>query len=71
MNHDALNHDALKQDALKQEDLKKTQGQEGHMDTGEKLSHRQKEVLSIYKKFNKANRHKMEPIPVCKIPSGL
>ncbi len=35
------------------------------------LSLRQKEVLSIYKKLNKMNRHKMEPIPVCQIPNSL
>ncbi|MBF0378877.1 MAG: NAD(+) synthase [Desulfamplus sp.] len=35
------------------------------------LSSRQKEVLSIYRRFNNMNRHKMEPIPVCKIPYGL
>lgn len=35
------------------------------------LSERQKEVLSIYRRFNKANRHKMEPIPVCWIPSEI
>lgn len=29
------------------------------------LSDREKEVLSIYTKFNKQNRHKMVPIPVC------
>lgn len=28
---------------------------------------RQKEVYYIYNKFNKQNKHKMEPIPVCKI----
>jgi NAD+ synthase len=33
------------------------------------LTKRQKEVLSIYQKFNRANKHKMEPIPVCIIPS--
>ena len=31
------------------------------------LSIRQKEVLNIYQKFNRANQHKMNPIPVCKI----
>ncbi len=36
---------------------------------GKRLDARQKEVLSIYNKFNGANRHKMEPIPVCRIPS--
>ena len=35
------------------------------------LSPRQKEVLSIYRKFRKANRHKMEPIPTCQIPDDL
>ena len=28
---------------------------------------RQKEVITIYEKFNKQNKHKMEPIPVCNI----
>ena len=32
------------------------------------LSNREKEVLKIYKSFNTANKHKMSPIPVCKIP---
>ncbi len=32
---------------------------------------RQKEVLAIFKKFNRTNRHKMEPIPVCIIPEDL
>ena len=32
------------------------------------LSKREKEVMSIYKSFNSSNRHKMVPIPVCKIP---
>jgi len=31
------------------------------------LSDRQKEVLKIYKKLNKNNQHKMNPIPVCTI----
>ncbi|MBF0301522.1 MAG: NAD(+) synthase [Desulfamplus sp.] len=35
------------------------------------LSSRQKEVLSIYRKFNRMNRHKMEPIPICLIPDEL
>lgn len=33
------------------------------------LSERQKEVLSIYRRFNRVNKHKMEPIPVCVIPT--
>ncbi len=32
------------------------------------LSKREKEVMNIYKSFNSSNRHKMLPIPVCKIP---
>jgi NAD+ synthase len=35
------------------------------------LNNRQKQVLEIYKKRNRANRHKMEPIPVCVIPNNL
>ena len=31
------------------------------------LTKRQIEVLRIYEKFNKQNKHKMVPIPVCKI----
>ena len=33
------------------------------------LSERQQKVLDIYKSRNKANKHKVEPIPVCVIPS--
>lgn len=32
---------------------------------------REREVFEIYKRFNTVNRHKMLPIPVCKIPEGL
>jgi NAD+ synthase len=35
------------------------------------LTDRQKEVLEIYQRFNRTNRHKMEPIPVAKIPNHL
>jgi len=35
------------------------------------LSDRQKEVLEIYNRLNRANRHKMEAIPVCTIPQEL
>lgn len=35
------------------------------------LSERQKEVLAIYRRFNRLNQHKMLPIPICKIPLGL
>lgn len=32
------------------------------------LSKRQLEVLTIYRKLNRQNKHKMEPIPVCLLP---
>jgi len=33
-----------------------------------KLSIRESEVLAIFRKLNKVNQHKMNPIPVCNIP---
>ena len=35
------------------------------------LSKREKEVLTIYNKLNTQNQHKMQAIPVCKIPIEL
>jgi len=35
------------------------------------LNKRQKEVLAIYRRYHRANRHKMEPIPICTIPESL
>ncbi|SPH17022.1 NH(3)-dependent NAD(+) synthetase [Defluviimonas aquaemixtae] len=35
------------------------------------LGARQAEVLALYERLNAANRHKMEPIPVCPIPDAL
>lgn len=35
------------------------------------LNERQTDVLAIYKRLHRANLHKMEPIPVCNIPSTL
>jgi NAD+ synthase len=35
------------------------------------FSERKKEVYEIYLKLNKANKHKMDPIPVCLIPEKL
>jgi NAD+ synthase len=35
------------------------------------LSKRQETVLDIYTTLNKANQHKMRPIPVCEIPKEL
>jgi NAD+ synthase len=36
----------------------------------ESLDARQREVMEIYQKLNKANKHKMEPIPVCILPEN-
>ena len=35
------------------------------------LTQKEKEILRIYKKFNTANQHKMNEIPVCIIPKHL
>ncbi len=35
------------------------------------FNNRELEVFKIYKRLNKNNRHKMLPIPVCKIPQNL
>lgn len=40
-------------------------------DDTSKLTARQREVLAIYRSFHRANRHKMQPIPVCHIPNEL
>lgn len=42
-----------------------------HSESKTELNSRQKVVLEIYKKRNLANKHKMEPIPVCMIPNLL
>lgn len=36
-----------------------------------KFNGREKEVFTIYQQRNRANKHKMDPIPVCNIPSKL
>lgn len=37
----------------------------------EDFSHREKKVFEIYNHLNLVNRHKMESIPVCKIPNSF
>ena len=32
---------------------------------------RKREVLKIYNRYNNSNKHKMNPIPICEIPSNL
>ena len=32
------------------------------------ITNREKKVLNIYKSLNNKNKHKMTPIPICKIP---
>ena len=39
--------------------------------TADDFTERKKDVLKIYKRYNTANKHKMTPIPVCKIPNKL
>ena len=39
-------------------------------DDGRPLSKRQKQVMDVYRKLHSANKHKMEPIPVCIIPDA-
>ncbi len=39
--------------------------------TAEDFEGRQREVFEIYHKFNRAAQHKMNPIPICKIPDDL
>jgi len=36
-----------------------------------RLSDRQRDVLAIFRRLNRINKHKMEPIPVCMIPDSL
>lgn len=35
------------------------------------LSRRERQVYDIYLRRNRANRHKMEPVPVCRIPEDI
>ena len=35
------------------------------------LTTRQEKVYEIYKNLNSKNKHKMNPIPVCKVPPSL
>ena len=44
---------------------------ESNTASDEKLTAREKEVLAIYTRLNRANQHKMNPIPVCEIPASL
>jgi len=37
----------------------------------EGLSHREKQVLALYRKLHRKNRHKMQPIPVATVPEDL
>lgn len=39
--------------------------------TKDDFSGREKDVFVIYKSYNKANKHKMIPIPICEIPCKL
>jgi NAD+ synthase len=39
--------------------------------TPEDFEGRERTVFEIYKRYNSANKHKMNPIPVCEIPDNL
>src|SRR5690606_26731749 len=41
---------------------------ESERKTADEFSDRKKEVFSIYKRYNTANKHTMVPIPICAIP---
>lgn len=47
--------------------MKEYEGGKGKED----FSGREREVMEIYIRLNKANQHKMNPIPICTIPEGL
>jgi len=44
---------------------------ENRQGSEDELDARQQEVLTIYRRFNRINKHKMLPVPVCTIPDGL
>ncbi len=44
---------------------------DAHPDSEDGLNTRQRDVLAIYRQFHRANRHKMAPIPVFRVPDGL
>jgi len=48
--------------AMKMQDAAKTEND---------FNEREKEVFKIYSRLNRINRHKMVPIPICKIPENL
>lgn len=43
----------------------------GYTGDESELSERQAEVLAIYRRYNRANQHKMVPIPVCELPESF
>jgi len=52
-------------------ELEWAMGMDNNTQDNANLKPRQKEVLAIYRKMNRANQHKMVPIPVCDIPDTL
>jgi NAD+ synthase len=44
---------------------------EAGTEADDQFTPRQKEILEIFRGFHRANKHKMEPIPVCVIPESL
>ncbi|MBU2995083.1 NAD(+) synthase [Cellulophaga baltica] len=52
-------------------ELEWAMGMDDNGKTAADFSGREKEVFTIYKKLNTNNKHKMNPIPICLIPTEL
>ncbi|MEZ4549918.1 MAG: NAD(+) synthase [Desulfobacterales bacterium] len=52
-------------------ELEWAMGFDAEKNDSSQLSVREREVLAIFRSFNRANRHKIDPIPVARIPAAL
>lgn len=52
-------------------DLEQAMAFEAGSKAKDQLNEKEREALSVYRRFRRANRHKMAPIPVLKIPESL
>ncbi len=53
------------------DELEWAMGQQDAGRSADDFSGREKEVMDIYLKLNRANRHKMDPIPVCLVSDAI
>ena len=53
------------------DELEWAMGQQDADRSTDDFSGREKEVMDIYLKLNRANRHKMDPIPVCPVSDAI